>query len=112
MNQNQEKVISVLENFIDQIKNEQIEVYVTEFNNGGVIEHRINTIVSDTIITIMYKKIPPKLTQVEIYQELYDEKYGDIEMCNYDYVNDNTPIRCNQYATQNTVKVWREQWVK
>ena len=101
MNQNQEKVISVLENFIDQIKNEQIEVYETEVNNGGIIEHRINALVRDIIITIMYKKIPPKLTQKEIYQQL---RYESI-------VKHASNRVANIYASRNTVKVWREQWV-
>jgi len=104
--------IDILESFVKQIKDGVIEVTQFDLRDGDVLVHQTcgivdRCIVTDKIIEMRYKAIPPKKTQQEVYKQLFDTAF-----MGYAGDNEHKTQMANIFASKNTVKVWREQWKK
>jgi len=83
-----EKIVNEIVDYIDQ--------------HDLTIDEVIHEIEIFSDIKIDWNEIPPKFTQQEIYEQLFDLYY--LQECKL--IKD-----ANIYASKNTVRIWREQYV-
>lgn len=112
---NSEVAILALEHMIQKIKDGVIKVHYLEESCeiGGI--HPCNSPTRfDNVFSISYTEYykPKKLTQEEIYKELFDARHGELSSAYLDNPNTRDYInrKANTYAVENTVRVWREQY--
>ena len=110
--------IEALEQMINAIKDNKIEVTGIRIKDAPYM-HSMQGCLREGEFIVTYRQLPKKTvkSQQEIYDELYNDHYSS-EMYDFEENNrfvsgediDSITRKATQYAVENTVKVWREQY--
>lgn len=99
-------LVEALKDLINHIGQKTIHIgdFVVYDNGSGAIEIHISGQKQDPII---YK------SQQQIYKELFEQRKHEMHLVDFvDITTDIVNRSSNIYASENTVRVWKEQWIK